>query len=269
MLFIHESAPFFSHPSVMGTCSACENGGTCQVEGSSTFSCLCPPSYTGLYCEVPLEPSCPDDICTAVYTSSFTIFRDDEGDIIELASDSAYCSSIRGNCMKPVPGRDLCRDCHCDFRYTYREDTEMCEDYYSGKRLQYFSDTFACTSYHFAFDFAVNCHELWLSFFFAVCPYRFSRAGLSSDTGVSTLYFVQSNDRLELFSIATDARLHVVRGTTELNIPSGCSVESLEVLTQRGWVNISSQGFTLSTESGSGRTFVEVCLPVGYTCTVW
>ena len=120
-------------PSVMGTCSACENGGTCQVEGSSTFSCLCPPSYTGLYCEVPLEPSCPDDICTAVYTSSFTIFRDDEGDIIELASDSAYCSRIQGYCMKPVSGRDLCRGCHCNFRLTYREDTEMCDDYYSGE----------------------------------------------------------------------------------------------------------------------------------------
>ena len=91
-----------------------------------------------------------------------------------------------------------------------------------------------------------------------MCPYRFSRAGLSSDTGVSTLYFVQANGRLELFSTATDARLHVVQGTSELDIPSGCSVESLEVLTQRGWVNISSQGFTLSTVSR--RTFVEVCL---------
>lgn len=250
----------------MGTCSACVNGGTCQVEGSSTFSCLCPPSYTGLYCEVSLEPSCPDDICTAVYTSSFTIFRDDEGDIIELASDSAYCSRIQGYCVKPVSGRDLCRGCHCNFRLTYREDTEMCEDYYSGEWLQYFSDTFVCTSYHFAFDFFIS--ELWL-FSCAVCPYRFSRAGLSSDTGVSTLYFVQANDRLELFSTATDARLHVVQGTSELNISSGCSVEFLEVLTQRGWVNISSQGFTLSTESGSGRTFVEVCLPVCYTCTVW
>ena len=117
---------------------------------------------------------------------------------------------------------------------------------------------------HLIFSF----HELWL-FSCAVCPYRFSRAGLSSDTGVSTLYFVQANDRLELFSTATDARLHVVQGTSELNIPSGCSVEFLEVLTQQGWVNISSQGFTLSTESGSGRTFVEVCLPVCYTCTVW
>ena len=96
-----------------------------------------------------------------------------------------------------------------------------------------------------------------------MCPYRFSRAGLNSDTGVSTLYFVQANGRLELFSTATDARLHVVQGTSELDIPSGCSVESLEVLTQRGWVNISSQGFTLSTVSE--RTFVEVCLPVGYT----
>ena len=129
----------------MGACSACENGGTCQVEGSSKVSCLCPPSYTGLYCEVSLEPSCPDDICTAVYTSSFTIFRADEGDIINLASDSNYCSSIRGYCVNPVSGRDLCGGCKCEFRLTYREDTEMCEDYYSGNWLHCFSDNCVCT----------------------------------------------------------------------------------------------------------------------------
>lgn len=118
---------------VIGTCHACDNGGTCQVEGSSTLSCLCPPSHTGLYCEVPLGPSCPGDICTAVYTSSSAIFRADEGDIIKLTSDTNYCSSIHGYCVDPIPGGGLCGGCHCDFRYTYREDTGRCEDYYSGE----------------------------------------------------------------------------------------------------------------------------------------
>lgn len=31
-------------------CSSCFNGGTC-VDGINTFTCLCPPGFTGIYCQ--------------------------------------------------------------------------------------------------------------------------------------------------------------------------------------------------------------------------
>lgn len=32
------------------SCSSCFNGGTC-VDGINTFTCLCPPGFTGIYCQ--------------------------------------------------------------------------------------------------------------------------------------------------------------------------------------------------------------------------
>ena len=104
---------------------------------------------------------------------------------------------------------------------------------------------------------------LCCSNFCTECPYRFSRAGLNSDTGVSTMYVSETNGVLELISTATDDQLHVVRGTSELDIYSGCTLQSLEVLTHQGWRNISSQGFALTPAgSGNSRRYIQVCLSV-------
>ena len=104
---------------------------------------------------------------------------------------------------------------------------------------------------------------LCCSNFCTECPYRFSRAGLNSDTGVSTMYVSETNGVLELVSTATDDQLHVVQGTSERDIHSGCTLQSLEVLTHQGWRNISSQGFALTPAvSGNSRRYIQVCLSV-------
>ena len=92
----------------------------------------------------------------------------------------------------------------------------------------------------------------------AGCPYRFSRASLSVDTGVSTLYFAaDSSSGLELYSTATNYKLPVVLGTSEQDLPSGCTIASLKLLTpNQSWVTIEHTGFSLSMQGG--RTYVEV-----------
>ena len=90
------------------------------------------------------------------------------------------------------------------------------------------------------------------------CPYRFSRASLNVDTGVTTVYIGEdTNGILQLYSTATSDQLPVVNGTSEQNLPSDCSISSLELLTSdQSWVTISHSGFELIREGE--KTFVQV-----------
>ena len=74
------------------------------------------------------------------------------------------------------------------------------------------------------------------------------------------MYIVKdTNGTLRLYSTATSDQLPVVQGTSELNLPSDCSISSLELLTSdQSWVTISHSGFELIREGE--ETFVQVCV---------
>ena len=54
--------------------SPCQNGATCEVIGSS-FTCLCPPGFTGVYCMAVVDPCAPSS-CAAGSTCLPTIGLD-------------------------------------------------------------------------------------------------------------------------------------------------------------------------------------------------
>ena len=106
--------------------------------------------------------------------------------------------------------------------------------------------------------FAGNANCSWFLFHsvYAVCPIRFSRNSLSSDTSVTTLAFTE--DESDLFAVITGNRRRLVRSTSELNLsPNGqCTIDSLEILHGPSWIRLSKTGFVL--EQQGQRTFLTV-----------
>ena len=85
----------------------------------------------------------------------------------------------------------------------------------------------------------------------------FSRDGLEVDTTITTVYFVQNSDNnYELQSTATGNVLPIVKISNGQDLPSGCSVSGLEVMTESGWIEIDDNGFSLTTSNG--KSFIEV-----------
>lgn len=85
----------------------------------------------------------------------------------------------------------------------------------------------------------------------------FSRDGLEVDTTITTVYFVQNSDNnYELQSTATGNVLPIVKRANGEDMPSGCSVSGLEVMTESGWIEIDDNGFSLTTSNE--KSYVEV-----------
>ena len=85
----------------------------------------------------------------------------------------------------------------------------------------------------------------------------FSRDGLEVDTTITTVYFVQNSDKnYELQSTATGNVLPIVKISNGQDLPSGCSVSGLEVMTKSGWIEIDDNGFSLTTSNG--KRYIEV-----------
>ena len=85
----------------------------------------------------------------------------------------------------------------------------------------------------------------------------FSRDGLEVDTTITTVYFVQNSDNnYELQSTATGNVLPIVEVSNGQDLPSGCSVSGLEVMTESGWIEIDDNGFSLTTSNG--KRYIEV-----------
>ena len=85
----------------------------------------------------------------------------------------------------------------------------------------------------------------------------FSRDGLEVDTTITTVYFVQNSDNnYELQSTATGNVLPIVEVSNGEDLPSGCSVSGLEVMTESGWIEIDDNGFSLTTSNG--KSYIEV-----------
>ena len=81
-----------------------------------------------------------------------------------------------------------------------------------------------------------------------MCPIRFSRASLSSDTSVTTLEFTDDGTDLGIQAVITGTSRRLVRSTSELNLsPDGdCSIDSFEILHGSSWQELNSTGFELS-----------------------
>ena len=85
----------------------------------------------------------------------------------------------------------------------------------------------------------------------------FSRDGLEVDTTITTVYFVQNSyNNYELQSTATGNVLPIVKISNGQDLPSGCSVSGLEVMTESGWIEIDDNGFSLTTSNG--KSYIEV-----------
>jgi hypothetical protein len=86
--------------------------------------------------------------------------------------------------------------------------------------------------------------------YYTVCPIRFSRSSLSSDTSVTTLEFTDDGTNLGIQAVITQTSRRLVRSTSELNLsPSGgCSIGSLEILYGPSWRELNDTGFELSQE---------------------
>ena len=85
----------------------------------------------------------------------------------------------------------------------------------------------------------------------------FSRDGLEVDTTITTVYFVQNSyNNYELQSTATGNVLPIVKISNGQDLPSGCSVSGLEVMTESGWIEIDDNGFSLTTSNG--KRYIEV-----------
>jgi hypothetical protein len=150
------------------------------------------------------------EVCTGSDCYHYVVRRD-EGDIVYTSQSSVnYCSGIGGYCSSPA-----CDEaCNCNFRRTYSSMTGRCEEYYT------------------------------------VCPIRFSRSSLSSDTSVTTLEFTDDGTNLGIQAVITQTSRRLVRSTSELNLsPSGgCSIGSLEILHGASWRQLDDTGFELSQE---------------------
>ena len=100
-----------------------------------------------------------------------------------------------------------------------------------------------------------------LLFIFIVCPIRFSRSSLSSDTSVTTLEFTDDGTNLGIQAVITQTSRRLVRSTSELNLsPSGgCSIGSLEILYGPSWRELNDTGFELSQEGSETHLTVSNC----------
>ena len=74
---------------------------------------------------------------------------------------------------------------------------------------------------------------------------RFSRLGLSVDTGVSTIGFVEDDQGIEINFEATPSLLPIVQGPADDPLPSECIVSSLAVNWAAGWITVNHSGFSL------------------------
>ena len=101
-----------------------------------------------------------------------------------------------------------------------------------------------------------------LLLFLIVCPIRFSRSSLSSDTSVTTLEFTDDGTNLGIQAVITETSRRLVRSTSELNLsPSGgCSIGSLEILHGASWRQLDDTGFELSQEGSETHLTVSSCL---------
>ena len=99
-----------------------------------------------------------------------------------------------------------------------------------------------------------------------VCPIRFSRQGLSSDTSVTTLQFTSDDDgNLGIQAVISGTSRRLVQSTRESNIsPSGgCSIDHLEILHGSHWEELDSTGFELSQQGSETHLSVsnlKLCL---------
>ena len=85
---------------------------------------------------------------------------------------------------------------------------------------------------------------------------RFSRLGLSVDTGVSTVGFVEDDQGVEINFEATPSQLPIVQGPADVPLPSECIVSSLAVNRAAGWITVNHDGFSLRQNHSS--TFLQV-----------
>ena len=80
--------------------------------------------------------------------------------------------------------------------------------------------------------------------------------GLSVDTGVSTIGFVEDDQGVEINFEATSSQLPIVQGPADFSLPSECVVNSLAVNRAAGWISIDHNGFGL--RQNDSDTFLQV-----------
>ena len=95
-----------------------------------------------------------------------------------------------------------------------------------------------------------------------MCPIRFSRASLSSDTSVTTLEFTDDGTDLGIQAVITGTSRRLVQSTSESNLsPDGdCNIDSFEILHGSSWQELDSTGFELSQQGSETHLTVSVYL---------
>ena len=260
--------PFIHSPIDPCEPNPCQNGGLCTLSTDGSVECACSSNYLGPFCVVPVQPTCPDDFCDAVYNPFLTVNRLVGGDhvIITQGLSEGYCNAINGYCISE--NGDDCEACRCEPNLSYMYDTGKCEDeskyitvsfsYHSlGNTIQLCFQS----SHHPSIQPSIHpsIHKsihpsihpsihLSINYYTPGCTYKFSQ----TTQLVPPLYVSFGN----LLSVETNTQLPIVHSTTNRPPSNQCNISIVEMNTREGWLSITSSGFDLSEDNGS--TYLQV-----------